>query len=290
MRRLKNAALPVLLLVSIAMAPGSLCGQSPPTRVKPQVVVGLDKYRLARGPTKIGSLENASGLTYCSETKSLFMVLNRPCYVIELALDGTLMRSIRLKDFNDTEGIVHAGGFTFYIAEERRGNICRINIGRRTRRIEYSDRKVLKLHLEPAANNKGLEGLAYDRERQRLFSVKEKRPLKLYQIAAPKASAKKSGIIKFENPWDLDKSDLHLKDVSAVHYHAPSGHLLILSDESRCLVETTLDGKEISRLKLDRGSAGLTEKVPQGEGITMDDEGNIYICSEPNLLYMFKKR
>jgi uncharacterized protein YjiK len=289
MRRVHLAALPVLLFVSVTLSAGLLLGAPPTKSDKPPTAVGLDKYRLAKGPTKIVELENASGLTYVAETKSLFMVLNRPCYVIELTLDGKLKRAILLSGFNDTEGIVHAGGSTFYVAEERRGIICRVSISRRTKRIDYADRKVLKLHVEGDADNKGLEGLAYDSERRRLFSVKEKHPLKLYQVDAPKDSVKKSGTIKFTNPWDLDKSRLGLKDVSAVHYHAASGHLLILSHESHCLVETTLDGTEVSRLSLTRGSAGLTDDVPQAEGITMDAAGNIYICSEPNLLYMFKK-
>ena len=288
MPRFTNAALPVLLFLSLALSSQRLVGQSPRGPEPPQVVVGLDKFRLVKGQ-RIASLRNASGLTYCSETKSLFLVTNKPCYVVELTLDGTVKRAIFLSGFDDTEGIVHAGGTTFYIAEERRGMICRVSLGRKTKRVDYADRKVLRLYVEGDADNKGLEGLAYDSERRRLFSIKEKHPLKLYQVDAPPDSQKKSGTIKFENPWNLDKSSLGLKDVSAVHYHAASGHLLILSHESRCLVETTLDGKEISRLSLTRGSAGLTADVPQAEGVTMDDDGNIYICSEPNLLYVFKK-
>jgi uncharacterized protein YjiK len=47
-------------------------------------------------------------------------------------------------------------------------------------------------------------------------------------------------------------------------------------------VEATLDGKEVSRLSL-RG-------VTQAEGVTMDDEGTIYICSEPSVFYVYKKK
>ncbi|MBC3925309.1 SdiA-regulated domain-containing protein, partial [Pseudomonas lurida] len=37
------------------------------------------------------------------------------------------------------------------------------------------------------------------------------------------------------------------------------------------------------------GRHGLTKRVPQAEGIAMDDEGTLYLVSEPNLFYVFKK-
>ncbi len=43
------------------------------------------------------------------------------------------------------------------------------------------------------------------------------------------------------------------------------------------------------QLSLRAGSAGLSESIRQAEGITMDDSGTLYICSEPDLLYIFDK-
>jgi uncharacterized protein YjiK len=33
----------------------------------------------------------------------------------------------------------------------------------------------------------------------------------------------------------------------------------------------------------------LQKTVPQAEGIAMDDDGTMYLVSEPNLFYVFKK-
>jgi uncharacterized protein YjiK len=33
----------------------------------------------------------------------------------------------------------------------------------------------------------------------------------------------------------------------------------------------------------------LKKRVPQAEGIAMDDDGALYLVSEPNLFYVFKK-
>ena len=68
-----------------------------------------------------------------------------------------------------------------------------------------------------------------------------------------------------------------------------SGHLLALSDESRLVLELDVDGCPISSLSLIKGQHGLRKSVPQAEGIAMDDEGTVYVVSEPNLFYVFKK-
>jgi uncharacterized protein YjiK len=43
-----------------------------------------------------------------------------------------------------------------------------------------------------------------------------------------------------------------------------------------------MDMTEVSSLPLKAGHAGLTEHITQAEGVTMDGDRNIYICSEPN--------
>ena len=81
-----------------------------------------------------------------------------------------------------------------------------------------------------------------------------------------------------------------MSDLAGIYYDTKTGHLLILSDESKCVVECTVDGKKmVSRMFLKEGSAGLTRTLKQPEGITMDDSGNLYICSEPNVLSVFSK-
>jgi uncharacterized protein YjiK len=63
-----------------------------------------------------------------------------------------------------------------------------------------------------------------------------------------------------------------------------------LSDESRLLVEYDADRELIGIMPLWRGWHGLDRSIPQAEGGTVDPEGNIYIVSEPNLFYRFRRR
>lgn len=61
------------------------------------------------------------------------------------------------------------------------------------------------------------------------------------------------------------------------------------SEESKRVVETTISGQEISHLNLSSIFPGQSRNIPQPEGITMDNQGHLYICSEPNLLYIYAK-
>ena len=84
-------------------------------------------------------------------------------------------------------------------------------------------------------------------------------------------------------------SRLFVRDLSSLQYDAGSGHLLALSDESRLLLELDVDGKPISSLSLLRDRQGLQRSVPQAEGVAMDGKGTLYLVSEPNLFYVFRK-
>jgi len=239
---------------------------------------------LERGPVTIrGISNNASGLTWNKETKSLFLVINGPCLMLELEPTGKVIRTIELKGFSDTEGIAYTRNGHFYIAEEGRGRICSIRIVKDTRLVDYKEASFWTVD-SSHMGNKGLEGLCYDPGKHRIFGVKERNPRKVYETVPTKLAPKVS------YPWDIEKSSLGLSDLSGIFYDSGSGHLLILSHESSRLTETTLDGKEISHLSLKGGPAGLKRGVPQAEGVTMDEDGNLYICSEPNLLYVFKRK
>ena len=253
--------------------------------------VSLEQYQLVGQPRKIDKVpDNASGLTYSPVTGTLFLVVNKPCLVVEIALDGTTRRIVELKGFDDTECITHVTGATFIVGEERRGNLCRVKIGKQTSSIRYDSSEVAKLFVEGDANNRGLEGLCYSPAGRRIYCVKEGDPRRLYEISGTPDRSTNPPRAKYRHPWDLQKASLGMADLSGMFFDVKTGHLLMLSHESHCVVEATVDGKEIGRLKLTKGHANLAGDVQQPEGIAMDGEGTLYICSEPNLLYVFKKK
>jgi len=63
----------------------------------------------------------------------------------------------------------------------------------------------------------------------------------------------------------------------------------VLSDESHLLLELDESGKPVRFISLIGGLNGLSKNIPQAEGVAIDEEGTVYIVSEPNLFYVFRK-
>ncbi|NQU21159.1 MAG: SdiA-regulated domain-containing protein [Candidatus Nealsonbacteria bacterium] len=273
---------PLWLLAAMTVAPTG-CGQTNDEKEG----IGLAEYRLLQGPIQIeGVRKDASGLAFCEITKSLWVVIDSPPVLVEVDLAGRLLRQIELRGFEDIEGIAHVKGNRFALVEERRYELCLIEIGPETKRIDRTAATTIRLE-EDGGDNDGLEGVAFDALRQRFFCVKEKKPSRVYEIQKGSEPGKFGRV---SHPWEAkEKKDWKLDDLSGLHFDAASGHLLVLSDKSSAVVECTPQGKMIARLSLTKGSAGLDATIPKAEGITMDASGRLYVCSEPNLLYILAK-
>ena len=244
----------------------------------------LDQYTLAKGPVVIGGVsQNASGLTYHAGRDSLFVVLDAPQRVIELGLDGSLKRKINLNKFEDTEGIVWLGENRFAVVEEAHGNIVLIELEPKDGGVSWKKAKKLKPDIKVNATN-GLEGIAYDPLAKCFFVAREKRSPAVFKIIPPKpeSNTPPTAIL-------MSLAGRGLRDISGLQYDAKNERLLILSHESACVVEANKYGIETSRLLLRGGKAGLSRTIFKAEGIALDKRGTLYIVSEPNLLYVFKK-
>lgn len=67
-------------------------------------------------------------------------------------------------------------------------------------------------------------------------------------------------------------------------------NLLVLSDESHSLHVIDLMGQERSHIRLGRGPFNLWPLMQQPEGVTADDDGNIYVVGEPNQLLILTRK
>ncbi|MDA1044403.1 MAG: SdiA-regulated domain-containing protein [Verrucomicrobia bacterium] len=247
----------------------------------------VSQYTLLRGPIAVAGVENdLSGITCALDTGTLYAILNSPTVILALNKDLQVERVIQLEGFDDTEDLCHVDANRFAVVEERRRNICEFDLPTDAVRVDYAD--AVKALIEKVDyENKGLEGVTYIPARDEFIVVKEKKPMRIYAVARKSLSEASPEIL---HPWDAEKKSHHLDDLSAVHFDAASGHLLLLSHESKSVTEVTAQGDKVSVLSLTSGHSGLSADIPQAEGITLDKNNHLFIVSEPNLIYEFVKK
>jgi uncharacterized protein YjiK len=253
------------------------------------VSIGLDQYRVDIEARVIDGLDdNVSALTFDPVRKSLFTVTNKNSELIELSLEGKILRRVALIGFGDPEAVEFISPDTYVITDESEQRLIKIHLEQDTTFLDGAEAEQMTLGLH-MGGNKGFEGLAYDSVGKRLFVAKERDPMLIYEVQGfPHYNPEKSYAVHVVNNPKRD-AGMFVRDLSSLQYDERSGHLLALSDESRLIIELDVDGRPLSTMSLNKGRQGLQKTVPQAEGIAMDDDGTMYLVSEPNLFYVFKK-
>ncbi|QIB50005.1 SdiA-regulated domain-containing protein [Pseudomonas sp. OIL-1] len=251
--------------------------------------VWLDNYEAVIQARPVsGVSDNLSGLTFDSERQQLWAVINGPNELIGLSLEGEVLSRHPLHGFDDVEGVVHLGDGQLAVVEERRQTLVVMPVPESSGVLERKDFAQLRVELYPEDNNE-YEGLAYDPANDRLYIAKERDPMRLYQINDF------TNDLSQRLPHDLQNvtrplgRNLFLNDFSGLAFAEATDHLLVLSDESKLLIELGTTGQVISYMSLSGGFSALESGIPQAEGVTLDDQGKLYIVSEPNLFYRFEK-
>ncbi|MBK3868996.1 DNA-binding protein [Pseudomonas stutzeri] len=242
-----------------------------------------DYQATIQGKRVDGIDDDLSALTFDPDRNSLIAVTNGNPQWLELSLEGELLRTVPLVGFRDPEAIEYISEGVYVISDERLQRLLRIEVNEQTTVIDAAQASQLSLGID-VNGNKGFEGLAYDTAGKRLFVAKERNPVRIYEISGfPYAAPKPSVHI---NEHD---ARLFVRDLSSLQFDEQTGHLLALSDESRLVVELDRSGQPLSSLSLSAGKHGLQHDVPQAEGIAMGADGALYLVSEPNLFYVFRK-
>ena len=225
--------------------------------------------------------DEASDLTYNPETKTLFSVMGKNAFLVELNLEGDVLRKMPLNGWSNPEGVAYLSGGRMAITDERQHLMTVVQVTPDTKALNLADWP--QFDLGPSANqNKGFEGIAWDPRRGQLL-LGEERPAAMFTL---KSDA--------EGKWQGDKvklayTTLNLRNLSALGVDPRTGNTLVLSADSHMLLELDPTGKQVSFMTLLGGMNGLKDTIPRAEGVAMDESGTIYMVSEPNLFYVFRK-
>ena len=246
--------------------------------------IWLPDYELALETTLAGLEEDeTSGLSWSPLTGTLFTVTGQNPQLIEFTPAGVVLRRIRLSGFADPEAVEVLDDGRLAIVDERRRLVAVFRLEPGVESIELDDLAIHDLGF-PDAGNKGFEGLAWDPLGQRLLLAKERDPLGLFALPFPGEDGAVGALEALPN------QPLLVRDLSSLAIDPRSGHMLMLSDESRLLVELDLQGEPRSFISLFGGLNGLVQGIDQAEGVAMDGEGNIYVVGEPNRFFVFSRR
>lgn len=246
--------------------------------------IWLPGYRAVLQGKPLQGLEDdeLSGLTYSPASDTLFTVTGKHSQLIELTLDGQVLRRIDLHGFANPEGVEMLSDGRLAIIDERKRTLTTFKLGALTRSLEFADLASFDLGFIDAGN-KGFEGIAWDSRNERVLLGKERGPLGLFSLPFPGEDGATGAL------QPLSSGHLFVRDISSLTYDARTGHALVLSDESRLLLEVDEQGEPVSFISLAGGMNGLRQGIGQAEGVTMDAAGTIYIVSEPNLFYVLHK-
>jgi uncharacterized protein YjiK len=252
-------------------------------------------------------VNEASGITYNWDTGTLFaigdegealvQVTKTGGYVDEMGFDYNVSPR-EARGLDDAEGVAYLGNNTFIIADER---------DFQARAATYEAGVIrTKAYLTPnsysfdytgglAGNNVGLEDLAYDPVEKAVWGVKESTVLSVFRGLGIAHVPGNSGVaFSVSEPiarreisrWETRPVEAPLGVTSASGIYAlaaskafPEGHprrmnLLLLARDRRMLLEVTRTGAVVDHVDISGLNRGTIE------GLTMDDDGVIYLASE----------
>ncbi|MNF78393.1 SdiA-regulated [compost metagenome] len=255
--------------------------QSPAER---QESVWLPDYRAVIDAKVLPGMEEdeASDLVYDPQTKTLFSVMGNKPFLVELTLQGDVLRKMPLVGWSNPEGVTAMGNGLLAIVDERNHLLSIVKVDADTRELNIAD--FPKYDLGPSKNqNKAFEAVAWDPRKQQLL-LGEERPPALFSWSSD-GSQTLTG-----DKQKIASDELDIRNLSALAIDPRTGHTLVLSADSHLLLELDEKGEQVSFMTLLGGFNGLKKTIPRAEGVAMDEAGTLYMVSEPNLFYRFEKQ
>ena len=229
----------------------------------------------------------ASGVSYARDRGTLFFVGDEGLGVVEVSRTGQPLGTMSFdwtgtgSSNNDAEGVTYLGNGELVVVDER---------PQIAYKFVYTNAGSVALNGVPkvaitgntlSVGNVGTEGISIDPRNGQFYTVKQDNPAQLrvstLNFAVGGGSATTTTLFSGASSlFGLNSlSDLQtLSPIDALNGTAAANNLLVLSVESRKLVEINSAGTILSAFDL----SGLTNQAI--EGVTVDELGRIYLVAE----------
>ncbi|HEY4369411.1 MAG TPA: SdiA-regulated domain-containing protein [Steroidobacteraceae bacterium] len=229
-------------------------------------------YNLPGGPAS-----EASAVAWNRDSGSLFVLGDEGDAIAEVSKTGSLISTMTLSGFDDTEGLTYVGNGKFVLVEERLQDAYLLSY---TAGGSITRSSLQSVSIGPTTGNTGLEGVSYDPVSGTFVFVKETNPQAVYEANLNFAAGGNATVSSLFTPalGVADLSDVQV--LSGVAAGSPdASHLLIFSQESAKLLEVDRSGSVLSMFDF----GGLSSNA---EGVTIADDGTIYVVDEGPHLYV----
>jgi len=229
----------------------------------------------------------ASAVTYARDRNSLFFVGDEGMGVVEVSTAGQTLGSMAFNwtgtgsSNNDAEGLTYLGNGQLVVVDERPQIAYRFDYVASGSVVLNNQPKVAITGSTASVGNKGTEGISFDPRDGRFFSVKQDDPAELrvstlnFAVGFGNATTTTlhsgaSSLFGLNSLSDVQT----LSPVDALAGETAAGNLLILSLDSKKLIEIDAAGNTLSQFDL----SGVTTQAI--EGVTIDHLGTIYLVAE----------
>jgi hypothetical protein len=225
----------------------------------------------------------ASAVTYARDRNSLFFAGDEGLGVVEVSLTGETLGFMNFSNWpaastnHDAEGLTYLGNGVLVVAEERLQDAFRFTY-QAGGSINLATADFVSFG--PSAGNTGTEGISYDARDGSFVTVKQDNPQSLLtgtlSFSASGGVSGMNALFSGTSLFGLDSlSDVQtLSAVDSFVGTAAADNLLILSLDSRRLIEINRSGSVLSSLDL----SSITSQAI--EGVTVDEKGTIYLVAE----------
>ena len=217
---------------------------------------------------------DVSGVTYSSTTDSLFMIINGTPTIHEYTLGGSLVRTVTMNGFIDTEGIDWMYGSTFAVTQERSPyDIITFLLNQSTTTLAKSEGTVITPTFT-CTTNLCMEGIAYDVANDWFYVVSEKQADgssggRVFNVTMDGTATEYTAL-------GTALSTAGYTDLADISYDPVTGNLFLLSQESNIIIEATTTGIVGTR-------AVDTGIFTQPEGLDFTPNGDsMFIVGEPD--------
>jgi len=203
------------------------------------------------------SIKEPSGIT--AFKNHLYIVSDQTGNIYKTNLKGKVLQKIKT-NYSDVEGIaINPNKSQFLIVDEAKRTLITLN-------FDGSFVKKVKIKGKQDHHNSGLEGIAYNASKNKIYVLNEKSPKQLLEVN------KKGEVL---NKLKLDFS----KDLSGLCFDEKTNTFWIVSDESKHIYNISKKGKLLKKYKI---------AVEKAEGIAVY-KNRIYIVSDSmNKLFVFE--